>query len=140
MTEPTQNQEPLENPQTKFEQSDAQIGRAVVWGGAVLILIIVAMVVVFVLLGGFTSYRAATEPTPLPLIETRPTPPPPRLQPNPIDQLTAEEELLNFQAEEEYILNSFGWVNENAGIVRIPIDRAMQILAEDAAPADEPAK
>jgi hypothetical protein len=115
-------------------------GRAALWGGAVLVLIFVAMLLVFFLVGGLASYRAATEPTPLPLIDTRPTPPAPRLQPNPVDQLTAEQELLEFQAEEEYILNSYGWVNEGAGIVRIPIDRAMQLLAEDASPADEPGK
>jgi hypothetical protein len=140
MTEPTQSQEPLENPETKFEQSDALTGRAALWGGAVLILVFVAMLVVFFLLGGFADYRLATEPTPLPLIDTRPTPPAPRLQPNPVDQETAEEELRQFLAEEEYILNSYGWVNKNAGIVRIPIDRAMQLLAEDEAPAEEPAK
>jgi len=140
MTEPTQSQEPLENPETKFEQSDAMTGRAALWGGAVLILIFIAMLVVFFLLGGFAEYRAATEPTPLPLIDTRPTPAAPRLQPNPVDQQTAEEELRQFRVEEEYILNSYGWVNEGAGIVRIPIDRAMQLLAEDASPAEEPAK
>jgi hypothetical protein len=140
MTEPTRNQEPLENSQVKFEPSDAMIGRAALWGGAVLILIFIFMLLVFFLVGGLTSYRAAVEPTPLPLIDIRPTPPAPRLQPNPIDQLTAEEELLKFKAEQEYILNSYGWVNESAGIVRIPIDRAMQLLAEDASPADEPGK
>ena len=140
MTEPTRSQEPLENPETKFEQSDAYIGRAALWGGAVLVLIVVAMLLMFLLVGGLANYRAATEPTPLPLIDSRPTPAAPRLQPNPVDQLTAEEELLKFQAEEEYILSSYGWVNESAGIVRIPIDRAMQMLAEDASPADEPGK
>jgi hypothetical protein len=140
MTEPTQTQEPLENPETKFEQSDALTGRAALWGGAVLILIFIAMLLVFFMVGGLASYRTATEPTPLPLIDTRPTPPAPRLQPNPVDQLTAEQELIEFQAEEEYILNSYGWVNEGAGVVRIPIDRAMELLAEDASPAEEPAK
>ena len=140
MTDPMRFQEPLENPDIRFEQSDAHIGRAALWGGAVFILIVIAMVLVFVLLGGFTEYRAATEPTPLPLIDARPIPAPPRLQPNPIDQFTAEEELRQFQTEEEYILSSYGWVNEGAGIVRIPIERAMGLLAEDTSPADEPAK
>lgn len=140
MTEPTRNQEPLENPDIKFEQRDAMTGRAALWGGAVLVLIFVFMLLVYFFVGGLTSFRAATEPTPLPLIDSRPTPPAPRLQPNRVDQLTAEEELRRFQAEEEYILNSYGWVNEEAGIVRIPIDRAIQVLAEDVSPAEEPGK
>jgi hypothetical protein len=140
MADPTQTQEPLENPQIKFEQSDANTGRAALWAGAVLILVFVAMLMTFILLGGLSQYRAAIEPTPLPLTDSRPTPPPPRLQPNPVDQLTAEEELIILRVEEEYILNSYGWVNEQAGIVRIPIERAMQLLAVDELPADEPAR
>lgn len=141
MTEPNENQERLDNPETKFEQSDVMTGRVALWGmAAIIALIFIAMLVVFFFMGGMTSYRTATDPTPLPLIDSRPTPPAPRLQPNPNDQLTAEQELIEFQAEEEYILNSFGWVNKEAGIVRIPIGRAIQILAEDASPAEEPGK
>ena len=39
-----------------------------------------------------------------------------------------------FQAEEA-ALNSYGWVDKDAGIVKIPVDRAMEILAKKGLPA-----
>ena len=38
-------------------------------------------------------------------------------------------ELDALRAEEDEALGSCGWVDRSAGIVRIPIDRAMQLLA-----------
>ncbi len=140
MTEPNPVNETLENPDIAFEQSDANIRRSVFWGGAVLVLIFVAMLVVFLMIGSFSSYRAAVEPTPLPMAQFQPTPPAPRLQPNPIDQQTAEQELAIMKAEEEFILSSYGWVDRQAGIVRIPIERAMQLLVAEEELAPEPAK
>jgi len=34
------------------------------------------------------------------------------------------------QAEDQKVLESYGWVNQKAGVVRIPIDRAMERLAD----------
>ena len=43
-------------------------------------------------------------------------------------------EINGFRTEEEKRLNSYGWVDQNAGVVHIPIDRAMQIIAERGLP------
>jgi hypothetical protein len=32
--------------------------------------------------------------------------------------------------QEEQTLNSYGWVDEKTGVVRVPIERAMQLLAQ----------
>ncbi len=39
-------------------------------------------------------------------------------------------ELKDFRLREEERLNSYGWVDEKAGTVHIPIDRAMQLVVE----------
>ena len=44
-------------------------------------------------------------------------PPEPRLQTNP------REDLRDLRASEDALLNSYGWVDKNNGIVRIPIER-----------------
>ena len=36
--------------------------------------------------------------------------------------------------QEEQTLNSYGWVDQQAGVVRIPIDRAMDLLAQRGLP------
>jgi hypothetical protein len=38
--------------------------------------------------------------------------------------------LQKFRAEEEHLLSSYGWVDQNTGVVRLPIDRAKALLLE----------
>jgi len=40
----------------------------------------------------------------------------------------------DFRLQEEKKLNSYGWIDQKAGIARIPIDRAMQLLAQRGLP------
>jgi len=50
--------------------------------------------------------------------------PPPRLQTD------SARDLATMRAEEEVILRSYGWVDRPHGVIRIPIDVAMQRLVE----------
>lgn len=54
--------------------------------------------------------------------------PQPRLETN--ERLEINE----FRLQEEKNLNSYDWIDQKAGTVRIPIDRAMQLLAERGLP------
>jgi hypothetical protein len=49
--------------------------------------------------------------------------PMPRLQPDP------QADLNKFRLREEEQLNSYGWVDQNAGKIRIPIEKAIDIMA-----------
>lgn len=61
-------------------------------------------------------------------------PPPPRSLSQPLLQAAPAQALQEFQAAEEARLNSYGWVDPDAGLVRIPIQRAMQLLVERGLP------
>ena len=56
------------------------------------------------------------------------------LPPEPRLQVSAPKDLKQYKAAQEEILNSYGWVDQKAGIVRIPIDRAMDILVQKGLP------
>ena len=56
-------------------------------------------------------------------------PPEPRLQAEP------KVELKDLRADEDAILNSYGWVNPDKGTVRIPIDQAIDIVAQKGLPS-----
>ena len=43
-------------------------------------------------------------------------------------------EINDFRLQEEEKLNSYDWIDQKAGIARIPIDRAMQLLAQRGLP------
>jgi hypothetical protein len=70
----------------------------------------------------FKHEHPSPEP-PSRITDPHPIAPEPRLQTN--DQADLEK----FRAAEEEKLNSYGWVNKEAGIIRIPIERAMDLIA-----------
>ena len=68
------------------------------------------------------SARQPLGAPPTPFESARALPPEPRLQVAPAEDLHSY-----LQAQRE-ALNGYGWVNKEAGVVRIPIDRAMELL------------
>lgn len=100
----------------------------IVFGGALLVL----TVIVLVLMGGLlrslmTRSSAADAPLP-PLAASRQPPPQPHLQVAPSQELQA------VQQQEDALLSSYGWVDRANGIVRVPINRAMELVAERGLP------
>jgi hypothetical protein len=49
-------------------------------------------------------------------------------------QLNPAEDLKNFRASEDTELSSYGWINRTAGVVRIPVARAMALVLERGLP------
>jgi hypothetical protein len=56
------------------------------------------------------------------------------LPPEPRLQVSAPKDLEQYKAAQGEILNSYGWIDQNAGVVRIPIERAMDILVQKGLP------
>ena len=67
------------------------------------------------------AYVAESDPAAL-------EPPGPRLQ------VTPELELAAFRAREDAILGSYAWVEKDRGVVRLPIDEAIRIVAQRGLP------
>ncbi len=55
--------------------------------------------------------------------------PPPRIQARPL------RDIWNLRKREDSMLNSYGWVQRETGVARIPIDRAIEVLAARDLPA-----
>lgn len=54
--------------------------------------------------------------------------------PQPSLESDERTEINKFRLTEEQKLNSYGWVDEKNGVVRIPIERAMQLVAQRGLP------
>ena len=67
-------------------------------------------------------------------VDVKSLPPEPRLQFAPV------QDLQQMRAAEDRILNEYAWVDPDHGVVRIPISRAMDLLAQEGLPvrADAP--
>lgn len=63
--------------------------------------------------------------------QSRPLPPPPRLQPAP------EQDIRDYLQSEKNLLGSSGWIDQKSRIARIPIGDAMKLLLQKGLPTQE---
>ena len=132
------------NQNTGFEHEDWSSGTVY----AFLIGLAIVCVAVFFILRGMYAYldarSEAHQPPQNPLVAAQPevrnvprremqeqiktTFPDPRLEEN------ERQELTQFRESEEDTLNSYGWVDQPAGVVHIPIQRAMELIAQRGLP------
>jgi hypothetical protein len=80
----------------------------------------------------FVEQRQATTEPEFPLaVETTQ----PRLPAEPRLQRSPATEIYEFRQRENEVLNGYGWVDKNAGSVRIPIEQAMRLTLERGLPS-----
>jgi hypothetical protein len=114
------------NAEVRFEHSDVNAGALLKYGFYLVVTTVVVVLLLWRLYFVFVAREAARQPPP-PILKVDPevmTVPPPNLQPLPTLDLTA------FRAREDSVLHSYGWVDKEGGVVRIPIDEAMRLLVE----------
>lgn len=84
--------------------------------------LVVGTTAIFVLVWGLFYYLEVRDKANLVQVPAIP-PPAPRLQVNP------RVDINQLRAREDHILNSYAWVDQQRGLVRIPIDKAIDIVA-----------
>src|SRR5438067_791179 len=125
------------NPDVHHETTDIDIRGVFTFGIGLLVaaaVIHVAVWLLFRLLADEHAQRVAPE-YPLAVSQHERVPPEPRLQPAPPLWKTPREDLQDFRQQEDQILTNYGWVDRNAGIVRIPIGEAMKLTVQRGLPA-----
>jgi hypothetical protein len=63
-----------------------------------------------------------------PFAASEPVPPPPRIQADPA------ADMQSYLQSQQNLLNTYGWIDRQSGVVRMPIDRAMELLLERGLP------
>ena len=112
------------------EESDVNVRGVLGFGAGLFVAAVLIHVMVWLLFLYFSGREAARVPSEYPLAagqETR-VPPEPRLQTHPREDLQA------LRAREDAVLNSYGWVDKPAGVVRIPIEEAIKLTAQRGLP------
>jgi len=125
MTEP-QNRLAGRGPETTEFDAELDLRGIVSFGIGLALTMTVVLCLVWLLLAHWRTRQIAHDPPPSPIAEARAPrlPPEPRLQSFPVRDM---EEL---RAREDAVLTTYGWVDRQAGIGRIPIDRAVELLLE----------
>ncbi|HVX67470.1 MAG TPA: hypothetical protein VHA11_12745, partial [Bryobacteraceae bacterium] len=115
----------VERPEA-FEHQDVNSRGVLIFLISLFIALGVAIGIAWMLFMGFSVFRPeATSPLP----KREQMPPEPRVQVHPL------RDIYQLRKREASILNSYGWVQQETGIARIPIERAMDLLAERGLPA-----
>ena len=109
------------DPTTRYEPRDVHAGAVALTGAGLLLAIWLAILVIY------PFFRLLDHEGP-PAAQGMVLPPAPRLQADP------PRDLGEFRARENAAMNSYGWVDRANGVVSIPIDRAMQIVAQRGIP------
>jgi|SRR5580700_3083504 hypothetical protein len=112
----------MSNQTFSHETEDANVRAIVITGVALAI----GAAIVFVIVHWIFQYLAdhpLTTARPNPMAETdrQQFPPAPRLEEHPAI------ELKDLHSQEDRILSTYGWTDKTGGVVRIPIDRAMEL-------------
>jgi hypothetical protein len=128
--------ENLANPEVAHEHSDVNIRAILTFGVVLTIVAAVVHLLIYVLFGYFNGRENVQKRATYPLAaeQEKRVPPEPRLQTDP------RQDLANLRAKEDDALTTYGWVDRNAGVVRIPIDQAMKLTLERGLPARQERK
>ena len=140
--QPTEN-----NSQPKHETRDVHIRGVVTFCLCLAVAVLLVTVVLWGLFHVFSQQAERREPEVSPMFRqgrARQDFPAPQLQPPPpvpgaADNryrpfITDSVDLETMQQRERYLLNSYGWVDQNVGIVHIPIEQAMEMVIERGLP------
>src|SRR3954447_11713371 len=114
----------LSRPEERFEHRDVNVWAVYKFGIALAFLCIVSVALLYGLYQYFVSREGGPIARDLVNVDARRLPPMPRLQSAPITDLQ------DMRAAENDILKGYAWVDQPHGVVRIPIDRAMDLLVQ----------
>jgi hypothetical protein len=107
-----------------------------------LVALFVAVAAIALLMGGLFRYfdaRKAEEAPPLsPLATGGRLPPEPRLQGAPGSVSSPAEDIRRFREQEDQTLDSYGWIDERSGVIRIPIEQAKKLIVQGGVSVTQP--
>jgi hypothetical protein len=121
------------NPHGAHEQSDISVRGVSKFGVWILVGVFVSLGLMWLLFNRLESREQAREVPPPPMAKANPrkAPPEPRLEEDPVKSLA------DFRAAEEARIHSYAWIDPDKGIVQLPIERAMELVAKEGLPSRE---
>lgn len=112
------------HPEVRYEHSDINTRMVADLGFGILAGTWFCMFLLYFAFTFLMNYRAKSgPPAPVRASEVAAEPPAPRIQASPA------ADLQDLRAHEDFELHSYGWIDKQKGVVRIPIERAMELVA-----------
>ena len=113
---------------------DIDLTGVVSFGIGLALVMTIVLALVWFLVAFWKERQIARDPAPSPIAQANE----PRLPPEPRLQSAPRRDMQELRAREAATLSSYGWVDRQAGIARIPIDRAIDLVLEKGLPVAKP--
>lgn len=130
--------EDVQHPETMYDRSDLSSRGVLAFLIGLAITVLLIHLITWGLFRYFAKNQLATPPRSFAVIQPAATKgknvepvltfPAPQLQPDPVADLN------KFRASVEEQLNTYGWVDQKAGVVHIPVERAIDIVSQQGLP------
>lgn len=119
----------LRNEDVRFEPKDVSHDNVILTGAVLLIVVWAVVGLLFFYFSYLSHYRAEVSPPSIPYEEgAQKLPPEPRIQASPA------ADLQTLRAKENSLLTHYRWIDQSKGVVAIPIDRAIELIAQRGIP------
>lgn len=123
-------------PQHEPAEFDSEIRVKAIFGVLAGLALLVALS--FAGMGAFSRFlkarSVARDPEPLPIAEANQ----PRPRPRAALQADPAGDMAKYAKEEEAAVSSYAWVDRSSGVAQIPVERALEIVAERGLPVPPP--
>jgi len=121
----------MATPPLHHEGRDIDVRAVFAFGAGLIAVALVVHIAVWLLFSYLSGRETSSVGLQYPLGASQST----RLPPEPRLQITPRQDLEDLRRREDEALNSYRWVDRNAGTVRIPIKEGMRITLEKGLPA-----
>ncbi len=133
MNHPT---DPESNPTVAHEHTDADSHAITRFGISLAFILVVSQLLLWWVFDHFSDRETKLSPHVPAIIKAQAAtlPPEPRLQGNAPLDLHPRIDLQKMRREEDDVLTHYAWIDPDHGVVRLPIDRALELVAQNGLP------
>jgi hypothetical protein len=113
-----------------YETTDVNPKTLLAWVAGLACMILLSIIAAWVLFDVLAGYARRADPVISPLAPLeKAVPPEPKLI---VDE---PHDLASVRRQEQEVLDGYGWVDKAGGVIRIPVERAMDLVAKEGLPS-----
>lgn len=114
-----------------YEKQDVGFRFAILFIAGIIVFTVLTMAALFVIYPILTPEGARARRETVQEVQRR-------LPPGPVLQANPAVDMQRFREQEQRKVSTYGWVDERRGIVRVPVERAMEMVAQRGLPRWQP--
>jgi hypothetical protein len=121
------------HPETLHEENSVQFAPVLIFAVVMVIVSIATFLTVKIIERAFDTSWSRSEAPVSPLAQAQ-------MPPAPLLEVSPGQARIDLRAKEQEVINSYRWIDEKGGVVGIPVEEAIKLLAQRGLPVRDQAK